>query len=176
MQFHQLKRRKFIALLGGAAAAWPLVALAQRPERVRRIGVLMSTGAGDPEGQARIAAFLGGLQQLGWTDGRNVQIDARWPKGESKARKYAADLAALAPDVILATGVYVGALQQATQTVPIVFVLVADPVGRGFVESLPRLGGNATGFVPNRRGRGWDQPAGGPPGQPGLGLPLKTRR
>ena len=170
-----MRRREFISLLGGAAA-WPLAARAQQGERVRRIGVLMSTAADDPEGRARIAAFLDGLQQLGWTDGRNAQIDIRWPKGESEARKYAADLAALAPDVILATGVYVGALQQATQTVPIVFVLVADPVGRGFVESLPRLGGNATGFVPNRRGRGWDQPANGPPGQPGLGQPLKTRR
>jgi putative ABC transport system substrate-binding protein len=142
-----MRRRQFITtILGGASAAWPLAALAQQSQRVRRIGMLMSTGADDPEGQARFGAFLSGLQQLGWTDGRNVQIDARWPKGDAEARKYAADLAALAPDVILATGVYVGALQQATQTVPIVFVLVADPVGGGFVASLARPGGNTTGF------------------------------
>jgi putative ABC transport system substrate-binding protein len=107
----------------------------------------MSTGADDPEGQARIAAFLGGLQQLGWTDGRNTQVDIRWPKGSAEARKYAAELVALAPDVILATGVHAGSLlQQETQAIPIVFVLVADPVGAGFVASLARPGGNVTGF------------------------------
>jgi putative tryptophan/tyrosine transport system substrate-binding protein len=147
MQFDRWRRRDFITLLGGAAAAWPIAARAQQQERTRRIGVLMSTGADDPEGQARIAAFLGGLQRLGWTDGRNALIDVRWPKGGAEARKYAADLVALAPDVILATGVYAGSLlQQETQTIPMVFVLVADPVGAGFVASLARPGGNATGF------------------------------
>jgi putative ABC transport system substrate-binding protein len=141
-----MQRREFIILLGGAAAAWPLSARAQQPERMRRIGVLMSTRADDPEGQTRIAAFLGGLQQLGWTDGRNVEINTRWATGDAEGRKYAAELVALAPDVILGTGLYVGSLQQATQTVPIVFVLVADPVGAGFVASLARPGGNATGF------------------------------
>ena len=141
-----MRRREFIALLG-SAAAWPIAARAQQPDRMRRIGVLMSTGADDPEGQARIAAFLGGLQRLGWTDGRNAQIDVRWPKGGPEARKYAAEIVALAPDVILATGVYAGSLlQQETQTIPIVFVLVADPVGAGFVASQARPGGNATGF------------------------------
>ena len=142
-----MQRREFITLLGSAAAAWPLAVRAQQGERLRRIGVLMSTGADDPEGQARIAAFLGGLQRLGWTDGRNAQIDIRWPKSAVEARKYASDLVVLAPDVILATGVYAGSLlQQETQTIPIVFVLVADPVGAGFVASLARPGGNVTGF------------------------------
>jgi putative ABC transport system substrate-binding protein len=146
MHFEQLKRREFIALLGGAAA-WPLAARAQQPERVRRIGVLMSTAADDPEGRARIAAFLNGLQQFGWTDGRNAQIDIRWPQGAAEARRYAAELVSLAPDVLLATGVYAGSLlQQETRTVPIVFVLIVDPVGAGFVASLSRPGGNATGF------------------------------
>src|SRR5262245_33948397 len=141
-----MRRREFITILG-VAAAWPLTARAQQGERVRRIGVLMSTGADDPEGQARIAAFLGGLQQLGWNDGRNAQVDIRWPKGAAEARKYAAELVALAPDVILATGVHAGSLlQQETQAIPIVFVLVADPVGAGFVASLSRPGGNVTGF------------------------------
>jgi putative ABC transport system substrate-binding protein len=105
MQFDQLKRREFITLFGGAAA-WPLAARAQQGDPMRHIGVLMSTGAGDPEGQARIAAFLDGLHQLGWSDGRNVQIDTRWPAGSDvdQVRKYAAELVALAPDVILATG------------------------------------------------------------------------
>jgi putative ABC transport system substrate-binding protein len=143
-----MKRREFITLIGGAAAAWPLAGRAQQSERVRRIGVLMSTAADDPEGRARIAAFLGGLQQLGWTDGHNAQIEIRWPRSDAEARQYAAELVALAPDVILATGVYAGRLlQQETQTVPIVFVLVVDPVGAGFVASLARPGGNATGFL-----------------------------
>jgi putative ABC transport system substrate-binding protein len=110
----EIRRRQFITLLGGAVAAWPLTAGAQQAERIRRIGVLMSTGADDPEGQARIAAFRTGLHQLGWAEGRNVQINARWPTGGAEARKYAADLVALAPDVILATGVYAGSLLEAT--------------------------------------------------------------
>jgi len=141
-------RRKFIALIGGAAA-WPLAARAQQGEPMRRIGALMSTAADDPEGQARIAAFQQGLQQFGWTIGRNVRIDSRWPVGDSeRTRRYAAELVALAPDVILATGSAAAApLLQATRTVPVVFVIVPDPVGAGFVNSLARPGGNATGFI-----------------------------
>jgi putative tryptophan/tyrosine transport system substrate-binding protein len=144
-----MRRREFITLLGGAAAAWPFAARAQHPERMRRIGVLMSTAADDPEGQARIAAFHQGLQQLGWTIGQNVRIDSRWPSGDSERfRRYAAELAAPSPDVILATGSAAAApLLQATRTVPIVFVIVPDPVGAGFVNSLARPGGNATGFI-----------------------------
>jgi putative ABC transport system substrate-binding protein len=144
MQF--LGRREFITLLGGAAA-WPPAAHAQQPDRMRRIGVLMNLAADDPETLARIGAFLRGLQELGWTDGRNVRVDYRWGAGDpGRFRSYAAELAAAAPDVILATGANVGLLQQATQTVPIVFVVVADPVGAGFVASLARPGGNTTGF------------------------------
>jgi putative tryptophan/tyrosine transport system substrate-binding protein len=144
-----MRRRDFIKVIGGAATAWPLAARAQQPERVRRIGVLMTTAADDPVGQARIAAFLQGLTQLGWTDGRNVRIEYRWSSGnEADTRKYAAELAALAPDVILANGsVAVGPLLQATRAVPIVFVNAADPVGAGYVDSLARPGGNATGFL-----------------------------
>ena len=141
------RRREFITLLGGAAAAWPLSTRAQ--ERVRRIGVLMNLAADDPEGQARIAAFAQGLKQLGWTDGRNMRIDIRSAAGNADdARKYAAELVALAPDVILASGgAPMGPLLQATRTVPIVFAIVPDPVGAGFVNSLSRPGGNATGFM-----------------------------
>ncbi len=143
-----MKRREFITLLGGAAAAWPFSARAQQVERVRRIGVAMSTAEDDAESKARIAAFLQGLQQLGWADGRNVRIDTRW-WGASDAdakRRYAAELVALAPDVILASGGSVmGALLQATRTVPIVFTLTVDPVGAGYVASLVRPGGNMTG-------------------------------
>jgi putative ABC transport system substrate-binding protein len=143
-----MKRREFILALGGAAAAWPLTARAQQPDRMRRIGVLMSLAADDREGQARFAAFQQGLQQLGWTDGRNVRIDTRWVSGNAdNTRKYAAELVALAPDVILASGgAVVGTLLQATRTVPIVFTQTPDPVGAGFVASLARPGGNATGF------------------------------
>jgi putative ABC transport system substrate-binding protein len=142
-------RRDFLTLLGGAAAAWPLAAHAQQGERVRRIGVLQSLAADDPEGQARLAAFAQGLQQSGWTIGRNVQIDTRWAAGDAERfRRYAAELVALAPDVILAVGAAaVGPLQQATRNVPIVFVNTSDPVGAGFAESLARPGGNATGFL-----------------------------
>jgi putative tryptophan/tyrosine transport system substrate-binding protein len=144
----RLKRREFITLLGGAAAAWPLTARAQQGERVRRIGVLMHLAADDPEGQARHAAFLQGLEQSGWSAGRNVRIDTRWGASEADRRRYAAELVALAPDVILASNSQSTlALQAATNTVPIVFANVTDPVAAGFVESLARPGGNATGFT-----------------------------
>ena len=143
-----MRRRTFIAALGGAVA-WPLMARAQQPERMRRIGVLMPLAADDPEAQGRIAAFVQGLQQLGWTDGGNVRIDTRWAPGNADdTRKRTAELVALAPNVILATGsAVVAALQQATRIVPIVFVQIADPVGSGLIESLARPGGNATGFT-----------------------------
>jgi putative tryptophan/tyrosine transport system substrate-binding protein len=144
-----MRRREFITLLGGAAVGWPLGARAQQAERMRRIGVLMPLAAGDPAGQARIAVFAQGLQQSGWTIGRNVQIDTRWSAGNADdTRRYAAELVALAPGVILANGnAAVAPLLQATRTVPIVFVIVPDPVGAGFVDSLARPGGNATGFI-----------------------------
>ncbi len=144
-----MRRREFITLLGGSAA-WPHAARAEQGERMRRIGVLTSgADADDPVGRARSAAFLQGLQRLGWTDGRNIQIDYRWCAGDAdNMRKYAAELVALAPDVILASGTATAApLLQATRTVPIVFVQVTNPVGAGFVDSLARPGGNATGFV-----------------------------
>jgi putative ABC transport system substrate-binding protein len=143
-----MQRREFIGLVGGAAAAWPFAAHAQQPDRIRRIGAFAGI-KDDAEGQARFAAFLQGLRQLGWTDGRNVRIDYRWGGGDAdNIRKYAAELAALAPDVILAAGAAVtGPLLQATRTVPIVFVIVPDPVGAGFVDSLARPGGNATGLI-----------------------------
>jgi putative tryptophan/tyrosine transport system substrate-binding protein len=145
-----VKRREFITLLGGAAAAWPLAARAQQPERVPRIGVLMASAADDPENQARMAAFLQGLAQLGWTDGRNVRIDTRWATTNADdLRRHAAELAALTPDVLVAASgtSTVAPLLQATRAVPIVFVAVVDPVGAGFVASLARPGGNATGFL-----------------------------
>ena len=136
MQFGQLRRREFITLLGGAAVAWPIAARAQQGDRVRRIGVLMSQAADDAEGQARLAAFLQGLQQLGWIDGRNVRIDTRWGAGDAdRTRKYAAELVALAPDIIVATaGATVGALQQVSRTVPIVFVTTIDPIRSAVVS------------------------------------------
>jgi putative tryptophan/tyrosine transport system substrate-binding protein len=152
-----MKRREFITLLGGAAAAWPLAARAQQPpERMRRIGVLMALAADVPQSPVRVASFAQELQQLGWTIGRNVRIDYRWGAGNAdNARKYAAELAALSPDVILANGSpSIMALQSATRTVPIVFVTVIDPVGAGFVESLARPGGNATGFTQYEYGMG----------------------
>jgi putative tryptophan/tyrosine transport system substrate-binding protein len=142
-----MKRRAFISLLGGAAA-WPLAARAQQSDKVRRIGVLMGGSGRDPIEQARLAAFLDGLQQLGWTDGRNVRIDTRWPAGDADRRTYAADLVGLAPDVILASAsASVASLQQASRSAPIVFASVIDPVGAGFVASLAQPGGNATGFT-----------------------------
>jgi putative ABC transport system substrate-binding protein len=148
----QMRRREFIGLVGGAAAttALPLAAHAQQADRLPRIGVLLGGGdTDDPRSQPNIAAFLQALQQLGWTDGRNVKIDSRWPAGDAdKARKYAAELVALAPDVILAIAASnTTPLLQATRTVPVVFVAVADPVGAGLVDSLARPGGNATGFM-----------------------------
>src|SRR5262244_2583887 len=144
-----MRRREFITLFGGAAVAFPLAARAQHGERVRRIGVLMSYAADDPAGQTRLLAFAQALAQLGWTEGRNIRIDVRWGAVDpERIRSYAAELVALGPDVILATGsAIVGSLLQATRAVPIVFVQVAEPVGAGFVETLPRPGGNATGFM-----------------------------
>jgi ABC-type uncharacterized transport system substrate-binding protein len=144
-----MRRREFITLLGGAAVTWPLSAPAQQGERMRRIGVLMPLAADDPEPQLRVAGLAQGLQQLGWVIGRNVRIETRWSAGNADdIRKYAVELAALAPDVILANGgAAVAPLLQATRTHPIVFVLVPDPVGSGFVDSLARPGGNATGFL-----------------------------
>jgi ABC-type uncharacterized transport system substrate-binding protein len=143
-----MRRREFITLLGGAAAAWPFAARAQQGERVRRIGVFVAGVADNPEYQARNAGFLQGLGELGWTIGRNLRIDYRWATNDAERFRYAAELVALKPDVILATsGAIVGALQQASRTVPIVFVTVIDPVGGGWVESLARPGGNATGFA-----------------------------
>ena len=144
-----MRRREFITLLGGTAAVWPLAARAQQGERMRRIGVLLPAAADDAQFQARVGAFHQGLGQLGWSIGRNVRIDIRWATANAaEIRKHAAELAALAPDVILAQGeATVGPLLQATRTVPIVFPAVVDPVAAGFVDSLARPGGNATGFM-----------------------------
>ena len=144
-----MRRREFITLFGVAALAGPCAARAQQADRVRRVGVLMSRAAGDPEEQARFAGFLQGLQKLGLTDGRNVRIDYRWAAADAdRSRTYAAELVALAPDVILASGsASVAALLQTTRTVPIVFVNVIETVGAGYVARLARPGGNATGFT-----------------------------
>ncbi len=144
-----IARRKLIAALGGAAVAWPLAARAQQADRMRRVGVLETRAADDPEGQARLAVFRQGLQDLGWTDGRNVRIDYRWAAADAdRSRTYAAELVALAPDVILASASpSVAALLKTTRTVPIVFANVVDPVGAGYVARLARPGGNATGFT-----------------------------
>jgi putative ABC transport system substrate-binding protein len=143
-----MKRREFIALLG-CAAAWPLAARAQQPDRMRRIGVLMNTGADEPESQARLAAFMQGLQELGWAAGGNLRIDYRWSPGDlARLRKDAAELVALRPEVILAgVGATTSTLQQVTRTIPIVMAQGIDPVGNGFVDSLARPGGNTTGFI-----------------------------
>jgi putative ABC transport system substrate-binding protein len=144
-----IRRRKFITLLGGAAFTWPLAARAQQGERMQRIGVITHFAADDRAAETHLGAFRQGLQQLGWSEGRNLRIEARWTAGDpERVRRSAAELVALAPDVILAaTSLSVSALLQATRTVPIVFVQVADPVGAGFVASLPQPGGNATGFT-----------------------------
>jgi putative ABC transport system substrate-binding protein len=143
-----MKRREFITLLGGAAAAWPLAARAQQGERMRRIGVLMNTTA-NTEQQQSLVAFQQALQRLGWTEGRNVQMDIRWAGGDAREiRRHAGELVALAPDVIVATGnAGMVPLLQATRIIPIVFNNVADPIGGGFVKSMARPGGNATGFI-----------------------------
>jgi putative tryptophan/tyrosine transport system substrate-binding protein len=144
-----VKRREFITLVGGAAAAWPLAAGAQQPERIRRIGVLAGFTENGPDSQARIAAFRRELEQLGWTDGRNVRIDYRWGGADpDRYRTYAAELVGLAPDVLLATNTStVRALQKTTRSVPIVFATATDPIGGGLVASMSRPGGNITGFT-----------------------------
>jgi putative ABC transport system substrate-binding protein len=144
-----MTRREFITLLGGAAAAWPLAARAQQAERMRRIGVLMGYPEGDPQAQANVTALRGGLQNLGWIEGRNVQIDYRWAGGDpDKARTFARELIGMTPDVIVpSTNQVTRILQQETRTIPIVFAFVGDPVGSGFVASLARPGRNITGFA-----------------------------
>ena len=144
-----IQRRAFITMLGGAAAAWPLAAGAQQPERVRRIGVLMNMASDDPESQARLSALVKGLQELGWTVGRNVRIDYRWGEGDAERyRRQAAEMFALEPDVIVSWGAEIASgSQKASRAVPIVFAQSIDPVGSGMVASLARPGGNATGFT-----------------------------
>jgi putative ABC transport system substrate-binding protein len=144
-----MRRRKFIKLLGSGIAAWPLAARAQQGEQMRRIGALMYPAADDPVSPAHVAAFARGLQESGWIEGRNIRIDYRWGGGDlDRVRKYAAELVSLAPDVILvSSGSALAALQNATRTVPIVFVSVSDPVGAGYVASLARPGANTTGFT-----------------------------
>jgi putative tryptophan/tyrosine transport system substrate-binding protein len=144
-----VRRRDFIKVVAGSAAAWPLGARAQQPEQMRRIGVLMNRAADAPDGQARLAAFQQGLQQLGWSDSRNVRFDIRWGEDRvDRERKYATEIVALSPDIIMTVGTLgVTALQHVTRTLPIVFVAVIDPVGAGVVDSLARPGGNATGFL-----------------------------
>jgi putative ABC transport system substrate-binding protein len=155
----KIKRRAFITLLGGAAVAWPLAARAQQAGQVRRIGVLLSTHEGDPGRRVQLTAFVQRLAELGWTDGRNARLDVRWTAGSiDAARKYAAELVALAPDVIVTdTSFNVAAVQQATRTVPIVFGGVIDPVGGGLVDSLARPGGRS---YPQKREAGQSAGAG----------------
>jgi putative tryptophan/tyrosine transport system substrate-binding protein len=144
-----MRRREFVTLLGGAAAAWPLAARAQQPDRMYRIGVMIVNGENDPEGQSRIAVFRRGLQQLGWMEGRNLLIDYRWGVSEpARARAFARELVSFAPDVIVVNGTPgLAALRDATSSIPVVFVMVVDPVGAGYVQSLARPGGNITGFL-----------------------------
>ena len=151
-----MRRRDFIKATLSAVTAWPLAGRAQQRDRMRRIGVLMALAADDPAGQARFIAFVQALQELGWTDGRNVRIDTRWAAGDAERfRRYAAELVALAPDVILASGgTGVGALLRVSRTVPIVFTQTQDPVGAGYVDSLARPGGNTTGFTSMEYGIG----------------------
>jgi putative ABC transport system substrate-binding protein len=143
-----MKRREFIALLGGAAASWPLTAQAHQPDRVRRLGVLMSTNENDPVGQTRVAAFREGLAELGWREGNNLAIEWRWSGGDiARTRAYAAELVQLAPDLLVSNGTpATAALKQATTTIPIVFAVVNDPVAQGFIASMAHPGGNITGF------------------------------
>jgi ABC-type uncharacterized transport system substrate-binding protein len=145
----KVQRREFIGFLGGAAAAWPLAARAQQPERVRRIAMLSGFAASDPEAQARVAAFQQGLQELGWTAGRNLHIDFRWSTGDAtEMRTSAKELVELKPDLIVGmTTPAVAALVQETKTIPIVFASIVDPVGRGFISNLARPGGNVTGIL-----------------------------
>ena len=150
MQIDLLRRREFITLLGGAMAVWPLAARAQQTERVRRIGVLMEYAESDSDAQARIAAFRDSLQKLGWVESRNIKIDTRWAAADIELMKrFAKELVVLQPDLILTSSTpATGAMLQQTRIIPIIFVLVADPVGSGYVASLPRPGGNVTGFTP----------------------------
>jgi putative tryptophan/tyrosine transport system substrate-binding protein len=143
-----MRRRQFITLLGGATAAWPLAARAQQAERMRRVGLLMGYPEGDVEGQASAAAFLRRLQELGWTEGHNIQIDTRWADADpNKARTFAKELVSMTPDVIVpSTNLVTAILQQETSSIPVVFVLVGDPVGSGFVATMAQPGGNLTGF------------------------------
>jgi ABC-type uncharacterized transport system substrate-binding protein len=152
-----MRRRDFIALIGGAAAAWPLAARAQQPERMRRIGVLMHSRADESEAQARLLAFLQGLQEAGWAVGRNLRIDYRWSVGDlARLRRDAEELVTLRPDVVLAgVGATTFTLQQVTRTVPIVFAQSVDPVGNGYIESMARPGGNITGFIQFEYGLSW---------------------
>ena len=149
-----MKRREFITFLGGGIAAWPLAAQAQQPERMRRVGMLVNFAEGDAEGRRRIDAFLKSMSELGWVDGKTFRIDYRWGvEAQTVVIKNAAELVALAPDVIVANAPpSVQALKQATQTIPLVFVAVTDPVALGIVQSLARPGGNATGFSPAELG------------------------
>ena len=144
-----MQRRNFIRLLGGAAVAWPFAARAQQPDRMRRIGVMMGYAEDDPEAQTRLAAFKQGLLTLGWSEGRNLKIDVRWASGDTdRATAFARELVALQPEVIMSnTTPVTAALHKATKTISIVFVAVSDPVGAGFVSSLPRPGTNITGFI-----------------------------
>ena len=144
-----MKRREFITLLGGAAAVWPLAARAQQGDRVKRIGVLMAYAEGDLEGEGFVAAFREGLQQLGWAEGRNIRIDLRWAAADEEAmQRFAQELVALQPDLILSQVTpTTAALLQQTRTIPIVFAMVADPVGSGFDATLSRPDGNVTGFA-----------------------------
>jgi ABC-type uncharacterized transport system substrate-binding protein len=160
-----MKRREFITLLGGAAAAWPVAARGQQSERMRRVAVLLPATADDPDFQARVGAFLQGLQEAGWSIGRNMRIDTRWAGANANdIRRHVAELAALAPDVILAYGTStVRPLLQATRTIPIVFPVAGDPVGGGLVESLARPGGNVTGFMTTEYTVGGKWPPSSPP-------------
>jgi putative ABC transport system substrate-binding protein len=144
-----MRRRDFLKVIAGSTAAWPIVAHAQHPERVRQIVVILNQAENDPEGQSRLATFQQGLQSLGWIIGRNVQIDIRWGAADTaNSRRYAAEIVALAPDVIVTSAsAATAAVQEATRTLPIVFVNVSDPVGAGYVASLARPGGNVTGFT-----------------------------